>query len=316
MPHPAPIYILASRCPSCGAAKSRASVTAYVYCDFCGALADYDFRRACEQPQQMPGPVYRNLVAALQKKTAAALAAGDRSAHRELQVKIYEAWVDACPNAVPPRVRDAEYRRAYIANLADAGTFAAFDPESIMLSERMNAAVTKLQWEAGTIGKPARVRAGSFEPVLETVLASLDHALSDAVQAQISPQPDAASPALQKRMAQAMFVQGWLPYLDEASAHKLLDRTGLAQEYLSVAPVEGKGGICGHCQAPIAILPGARRSVCDRCGHQLRLDRPLTCDGCGSVLLLDGGGAAVNCPSCQRRIERIAVPFTWPGVAT
>lgn len=316
MTHTAETRYLASRCPTCGAPKSRPSQTAYVYCDFCGSLADYDFRKACETPQQMPGPVYQNLVAALQKKTAAALAAGDRKTYRDLQLKLYEAWVDACPNAVPPRVRDAEYKAAYVANLADAGTVAAFDPQSVALSERMNAATVAIKWITGKPGVPPRVHPDSFAPVLDAVLASLEYALSDAVQSQITPHPDMAPPALQKRMSQAMFVQGWLPYLDEANAKALLERTGLAQEYVTAPPLHGENAACGHCKAAVEVFPGAKRVVCDSCGHQLRVDRRLACDGCGTHLLLDGGGNAVNCPFCQRRLERIAVPFEWPGIAT
>jgi hypothetical protein len=33
-------------CPACGAPKRLPSKTAYLYCDHCGALVDYDFRLA------------------------------------------------------------------------------------------------------------------------------------------------------------------------------------------------------------------------------------------------------------------------------
>ena len=51
------------RCPTCGAPKLTPAKTAYVYCDFCGSLTDYDFQKACENPQSnMPGPAYEQLI--------------------------------------------------------------------------------------------------------------------------------------------------------------------------------------------------------------------------------------------------------------
>src|SRR5262245_54348612 len=43
---PNPGYVKRCSCPTCGAPKKLASVTAYVYCDYCGSLIDYDFRQA------------------------------------------------------------------------------------------------------------------------------------------------------------------------------------------------------------------------------------------------------------------------------
>lgn len=309
---PADLRYLASRCPACGTPKTRASATAYVYCDACGALADYDFRKACEQPMQMPGPVYRSLQERMAPKLAKALAAGDQDAYRKMQLQLFDAWVTACPNSVPVRVGDAEYRRAYVAHLAEAAMFAAFDAEAIRLGEAMNVAIAGLKWTAGARG--AQVEAASFEKMYQTVHASLSYLISDAVLSQLPPHPDEAPAFLQLRMSQAMFVQGWLPYLDEGSAQRLLERTGLAQEYRSAEPGNAGTAHCGHCKADVFIAEGARRGVCEACGHRLLLDRRIDCNGCGADLRLDGGGQPVNCPYCQARIERIAIP--WPAAAS
>ena len=300
---------LASRCPACGTPKMRPSATAYVYCDACGALADYDFRKACEQPMRLPGPVYRSLQERLAPKLAKAQAAGDRDAYRKIQLQLFDAWVTACPNSVPVRVGDPEYRRAYVAHLAEAAVFSTFDAEAIRLSEAMNAAIAELQWTAGAQGA-AQVGAASFEKLYRTVHASLLYMTSDAVLSQLPPHPDDASAALQLRMSQAMFVQGWLPYLDEGSVQRLLERTGLAQEYLRGEPAQAGSAHCGHCKADVVVVEGARRAVCETCGHRLLLDRRIECNGCGADLRLDGGGQPVQCPYCRARIERIAIPWS------
>lgn len=301
------VRFLISRCPMCGAAKTRPSVTAYVYCDFCGVLADYDFKRACEQPAQLPGPAYEKLVAALHKETAQALDAGDRKRHLELQVRLFDAWVAACPGAVPPRVGDPEYRKAYVDHLAMGATVAAFDAQSLRLAEQMQQSTTGLAWKQGKGG--TRVSDETFAKMLDAVMAMLEYSHSDAVQSQLPPHPDAASASLQMRMSNAMFVQGWLPYLSEAAAKQLVQRTGLAREYVEAQPAQGRSIACGHCKGALDVLPGARHAVCENCGHRLALEKQLACDGCSATLVVDDRARELQCPYCLRKIERVVVPW-------
>src|SRR5437868_3347779 len=39
-------FVKRVNCSQCGAPKTLPSATAYLYCDYCGALMDYDFRIA------------------------------------------------------------------------------------------------------------------------------------------------------------------------------------------------------------------------------------------------------------------------------
>ena len=68
--------------------------------------------------------------------------------HRGAQRRLYDAWVTACPSAVPLRARDPEYRAAYVAWLAEAETTGAFDAEARALDARLSAAVRtrRLAW--------------------------------------------------------------------------------------------------------------------------------------------------------------------------
>lgn len=297
---------LASRCPSCGAAKTRPSPTAYVYCDFCGSLADYDFRKACEQPRSLPGPVYEKLVAKLTAPLKAAFDAGDRAAYTALQVSLFDAWVQACPNAVPPRCADPGFRRAYVARLAASAAFAAFDEKARQLAAATDAAVAALAWT--TQGNRAMVVPARFAAMADAVIAQLAYGQSAEVLATLPPSPDNAPPRLQERMALAMFVQGWLPYLDDASADALLQRTGFAQTYVTADAVNATHANCGHCTADLVLLPGAKHAICDGCGRRLEIDAAIDCRGCGHDLRFDDGDNAESCPYCRARIERIAIP--------
>src|SRR5438128_928357 len=74
---PQPGYVKRCSCTNCGAPKKLPSVTAYVYCDYCGSLIDYDLRRASESDVPV-GIEYANLVNGLNRNCMAAQAAGDR----------------------------------------------------------------------------------------------------------------------------------------------------------------------------------------------------------------------------------------------
>ena len=47
---PGPGFVKRCSCVTCGAPKKLPSVTAYVYCEYCASLADYDLRRATGTP--------------------------------------------------------------------------------------------------------------------------------------------------------------------------------------------------------------------------------------------------------------------------
>ena len=99
-------YVKRVDCPSCGGPKKLVSASAYVYCDYCGALADFDFSRACSDASMpLPGPEYARLVNGLQPQLKAALQTGDRESYRALQRQIVEAYAAACrvpyPTASP-----------------------------------------------------------------------------------------------------------------------------------------------------------------------------------------------------------------------
>lgn len=300
---------LASRCPGCGAAKTRPSPTAYVYCDFCGSLADYDFRKACEQPRSLPGPVYEALVARLKAPLAAAYEAGDAVAYATLQASLLDAWVEACPHAVPPRCADPGFRREYVAQMAASAAFSAFDERARTLAAATDAAVASLAWK--TRGNRAIADPARFAAVADAVLAQQAYVQSAEVLATLPPSPDNAPPHLQQRLALAMFVQGWLPYLDDASAAALLARTGFAQNYVTADVVDGTHANCGHCAADVVLLPGATRAVCDGCGRRLKLDAAIDCRGCGHDLRFGDGDDSMTCPYCRARVERIGIP--WPS---
>jgi hypothetical protein len=81
---PQPGYVKRCNCVVCGAPKKLPSVTAYVYCDYCASLIDFDLRLASESDTQ-PDPAYAATVNSAYPASQAAVAADDPGAYRELQ---------------------------------------------------------------------------------------------------------------------------------------------------------------------------------------------------------------------------------------
>jgi DNA-directed RNA polymerase subunit RPC12/RpoP len=256
--------VLRVSCHECGAPRTRPSVSAYVYCDHCGALVDYDFAVVKDQPLAQPGPVHEALRAKLAPALDAARETGDVAGYRALQRELFDAWALACPDATPVRTRDPEYRARYVAWLAEGDTVAAFDAGVRALEAAMRAAIAGLAF-AHVDGKP-RVASEPFRVLADAVFAY--ESGRDALLAPVyAMHPDGAPRALQRRIGHSLFVQGWLPYLGEADAQALLDRTGLAAVYDELPPPEVRAMPCNRCGSPLEILAGARRVVCEHCGR-------------------------------------------------
>lgn len=238
------------------------------------------------------------------------MAANDSAKYLEIQLKLFEAWVDACPSSVPVRVSDPEYRKKYIAHLAECATACAFDETAKKISADMSQAMANLKWTY--IDGKTKCAMNTFVPLLQTVLASTEHSYSEVMMRQYTPCPDVSDPAILRRVSYSLFVQGWLPYLDEQTAEILLRKTGLAQEYLSAESHPSMQLTCGHCNSTVPVFPGANQCVCETCGHKLAVEQGISCDGCGTHLAIDKNTADFLCPHCRRKIERVGAQ--WPGV--
>lgn len=306
MPGKAKVRFKRSVCPSCGGHKTRPSQTAYVYCDFCGTLADYDFAKACEQPAKQPGPAYQDLNNRLSPMMQHAKATGDVNGYRNLQKQLFEMYIEMLPNANPPRVSDPEYRRKYVDYMAEGGTVTAFDPQALALEAEVTRTVTGLQW---AFPKPGvmKVAPQSFGAMANAVFAQQDYIAklyeSRGVYAM---HPDRPGGDLQKRVGISLFVQGWLPMLDEQSTQAFLDRAGLKTEYVEVEPVKGDKADCAGCGTPLEVLPGAKRCICEKCGQGLEVGgERITCRGCGAPLAPTEGSQNVTCPHCKNSFQRV-----------
>ena len=303
---PQPGFVKRCTCPTCGAPKQLPAATAYVYCDYCASLADFDLRLACEG-DTLPGPAYVALVNGSQAEAKAAVAAGDHGAYRAVQERIFQAYLEHVPMAVSHRARnDQDYRRAYVRYMAEAAVARAFDPASQALEAEMQQRVRSLQY-SGNMLSPT-VSPDSFWPMYSTLEKQVELTRAQYRSAGLGEIDPDRSEHLLGKIAWSGFCQGWLGLLPPDAAAQLLERTGLTSEYVPVTAADGQPRHCGGCGAQFTALPGARALVCDGCGRTLHLgDAEIPCAACGATMTLPAGADETSCPFCQALVRRSGI---------
>jgi len=300
-------FIKRVSCSQCGAPKSLPSTTAYIYCDFCGMLIDYDFRIAnADTNAGVTNTVFHRIIAKVQEPMAQAKSRGDRDGYRELYRQVFSQWIQECPTAVSPRAKnDMAFRDQMIAYLTECLVTKDLDPRQAPLDAKMQTLAASLQ----RIPKPggAWMVAGGFWPYAELfkqqmVLAyDLMHELGvDAMD------PDKAPPGVALRMEYSTFCQGWLPHLSPADGERLLKLYGLDAEYDEVQSQQTDRQQCGSCGSEIHTLAGARQVVCESCGFTIDIkSEAVPCRKCGALLSFPVSANHLLCPYCNTDTRRI-----------
>ncbi|MBU0492012.1 MAG: hypothetical protein KKA73_03570 [Chloroflexi bacterium] len=300
-------FIKRVSCSQCGGPKSLPSTTAYIYCDYCGALIDYDFRIAnADTNAGITNTVFHRLIAAVQEPLAQAKARGDRDGYRELYRQVFSQWVQECHMAVSPRAKnDAAFRDQLVAYLAECAVTKDLDPRQAPLDARMETLAAALQ-RIPTPGGPWMV-AGEFWPYAELFKQQMELAYALIQETGVDAlDPDHAPPGVALRMEYSTFCQSWLPHLSPTDGERLLKLFGLDAEYDEVQPQPTDRHQCGACGAELHTLAGARQVVCEYCGYTIDISsEAVPCRGCGARLSLPVSAGHVLCPYCNTDTRRI-----------
>jgi DNA-directed RNA polymerase subunit RPC12/RpoP len=300
-------FIKRVNCPRCGAPKTLPSATAYLYCDYCGSLMDYDFRIAnLNTNAGVTNTVFSRLMAPHQNALAMAKSRGDREAYRQLYTRVYAQWVQECPMAVSPRVKgDTAFREQFIKYQVECAVAKDFDPRQAPVDAQIAAALAALQrlpqsGGAWRVAGPFWQYAQLYKQQMESVYALLQQT------GVLALDPDQAPPGVPLRMEYSTFCQGWLPHLAPEEGARLLEFYGLQAEYDQVKPQATDQHRCGGCGAQITTVHGARQVVCESCGRSLDISAgDVPCRKCGAALSFPVSVNQVQCPYCQTPNQRV-----------
>lgn len=303
-----PVMVKRTVCRGCGAPKIKRVLSAYVYCDYCGELADWDFRAAlADKRSKQPGPAYVALLRERGPAIAAAKVANDAVAYEAVQRELWETYAKVCPAALSPRIGDEAYRKRWVAFSAAHFTAAELDPMCQATFDAQSAATNAIVWDRSDPFSP-RVVPSTFWPLLDAVTANQKAWMQIAAdRGLLEMHPDHPTEDLLLRMGTSAFVQGWMPFLKKAEQDEMLARTGLGGEYVRPEEKPVRNGKCPCCNAPLEVVEGAKRVVCLACGHLAGVGAAsLPCHGCGAAVELPANGALFKCGQCDAELRMMA----------
>ncbi len=300
-------FIKRINCSQCGAPKSLPSMTAYLYCDYCGSLMDYDFRIANANTNAgLTNTVFHRIIALVQAPLAQAKAHGDKETYRQLYRQVFSQWIQECPMAVSPRAKnDTVFRDQLVAYFAESAVVKDFDPRQDSLNAKMDALVASLQ-RIPTPGGAWMV-AGGFWPYAELFKQQMEMAYTLMHELGVDAMdPDRAPEGVAIRMEYSTFCQGWLPHLSPTDGERLLKLYRLNAEYDEVKPLQTENHQCGACGSEIHTLPGAKQVVCESCGFTIDVgSQAMPCRKCGAPLSFPVSADHLLCPYCSTDNRRI-----------
>lgn len=300
-------FIKRATCVRCGGPKKLPSKTAYLYCDFCSALVDYDFRIANAGTNAgITNTVFHRLVAPHQLAMDQAKAAGDRDAYRGIMLHVFRQWVEQCPQAVSPRAKtDLEFRERMVAYCAECAVCKDMDPWQQQMDAYVNGLINQFQ----RIPQPggAWMVAGDFWTVATHWKQQMEVAYQSIEATGVAAMdPDEPPPGVALKMEMSTFCQAWLPHLSPEDGERLLAEYGQKGDYTKVEPVETQSHRCGGCGVELHTVVGARAVICEDCGFKIDISGgEVPCKKCGAPLSLPVGAAQVSCPYCQTVTARV-----------
>lgn len=300
-------FIKRVNCSQCGAPKSLPSTTAYIYCDFCGSLMDYDFRLANANTNAgLTNTVYHRIISTVMVPLSQAQMRGDKEACRQIYKQVFAQWIQECPMAVSPRAKnDMVFREQMVAYLAECAVTKDFDPQQTPIEAEMQMLAASLQriptaggaWMvAGNFWEYAEL----FKKQIENVYALMHQLGVDAMD------PDHAPAGVAVQMEYSTFCQSWLPHLSPADGERLLKYYGLSADYDEVKPHQTNQHKCGCCGSELNTLPGARQVMCENCGFMIDVgSQAIPCGKCGALISFPVSANQLACPYCNTDIHRV-----------
>jgi LSD1 subclass zinc finger protein len=294
-------------CPRCGAPKRLPSKTAYLYCDHCGALVDYDFRLANSGTNAgLTNTVFHRLIAPVQGELDRARAAGDTGRYRDLLRGVYTEWLRQCPQAASPRVKsDEDFLDRMAAYCAESQLRKDFDASLAALEGQMNAVIATLQRRPNGTG-PWLASDGIWQvAAMFRELIDKSYQMLGATGV-LAMDPDEAPPGVPVRMEYSTFCQGWIPHLPPGEVDRFLAIFGLDSDYVRADVTGAETKRCGNCGDELKTVPGAQAVVCESCGRKLDIaGGEVPCQNCGAPLSFPVGTSGTECPYCHTGTHRI-----------
>ncbi len=291
-PRPAPI-VFATQCGHCGGRKQTKPRTAYVYCDYCGHLFDYDWERARETIDDAQVSVV--LFDAIRDDLAESREAGDWDAYRAHWAWYYDVDIEVTPEGWSPRVGDPAYRKAIIDYSVETCVLRNADDEM----KRATAAYRKAlrQFDGDESVDAMCKRFGIYARGLD---ADVDIYERRGV---LQRHPDELTAETWRQVNLSIQLSQVANSLQGEALERVIDASGLRREVVNAAPPLLTRSVCGSCGGQLLVVSGAHHLVCESCGVTLNSTAThFTCPGCGAPVVR-AVGKELACGYCRSQFR-------------
>ena len=288
-------------CINCGAPKVNEYTEPYIMCDYCGSFTDIDYTLGLNFWTAAPEKTqkYQREKINYEGKLAEALKKGDKDKYKSLQYAYWDEYYKFYPEYIPPTIDNDDKYKKYLEVCADSTTNYSFDPAWKGREKELALTQQKISYYAEKDGS-AKVTTESFFPMAEYYIDYIKDSMKDFYE-----NPDYAimydllPPAVHLKMKISMFVQIWLPYLNEKDADRFLSMSGFSLQYVELDKPKGNKANCEHCQSEIFIPDGSYRVYCEKCHKTTLVQSKFKCMSCGADNdVPENPGKPIDCAFC------------------
>jgi len=296
LPLPAPEtsqVVFAHRCHGCGGHKMTRPRTAYIYCDYCAKLFDYDWELVQDtlfglDPYDLFALLHDPVRPALKESREA----GDWDRYRQIWYWVYDADMEIAPRSWSPRIGDPAYREA----------MARWSVETCVVrntSKDLQQAIDDLHEQIEEISDAPEIeiptlQLAALRKQLETETGIYaDHGL-------LTSHPDELDADTYHRINLAIHLRSCIEGVDGEARQRAIESSGLARSIVQVPPSDATRSVCGRCGGQLLVLADSHRVVCEACGIVLeRSQRRFSCPGCAAPVLITSGEHHLQCGFCE-----------------
>ncbi len=293
-----PGHIRGRKCPSCGAFKMTGHAHVYISCDFCGALFDYDVTLRNRKEASLAADAFMDLVAVVDFEELPADPDLADAHRREARTWMQRGLVQLFPNDHPPRVREAEYLKAYVEQWLVPTQIAWMnDPTTIKSAEILS------RHQRLFLGKQPTI--DNVKPLFEATRSHVENQARIAEREGLfAAHPDRLDTERFLRFSRSASLAAIIGSMSDPDAEALIDLAGLRCEMIAPPSTVLANAGCASCGCELTLVEGAQRAVCVDCGVVVDASDRRSCRACGAVL--EGGANSWrSCGYCQTRWEAV-----------
>jgi DNA-directed RNA polymerase subunit RPC12/RpoP len=279
------------KCHRCGAPKRTEPRTAYVYCDYCGALFGYEPSRHASLRD-----VFSALQTGVSDELRRAREAGDWMAYREAWRWPYAMDMKLSPEGWSPRIGDPAYRDAMLEYSIETCVVQNRRTDGRVWQQRAREASGKVDLCAqfpmmGDARAALREWATLHDRALDEEIALHRHA------GLFERHPDALDESTYKHLNILLSAMGWRGRVSDEAMNDLFDALGIRT--VDVEAVALENGSCARCGGKLLVAGSARAIVCEACGITHDVGAAIRCPSCGARVLVSARAEHVSCAWCR-----------------